>query len=156
MRYIFLTLFSYHLTRRLVPDQRRPDASSECSNGLPGYEGTNENGSACCPLGCTACGGLGCSKVGAAAGFDNTACCINGVLNNQPDCSVSGAAPCRVDSDGELRAPPAKHPHSALFGRTHRLEHVQSEIDGAHPPSASVKRRWRISGLSPIDLSRVL
>ncbi len=39
------------------------------------------------------CGGVGC---GAVPGFTNKACCINGVLNNQADCAVSGAAPCVV------------------------------------------------------------
>ena len=46
------------------------------------------------------CGDVGCAKSGKANGLDNTDCCINGVLNNQPDCSVSGEAPCVV-TDGK-------------------------------------------------------
>ena len=72
----------------------------ECSNGLPGFEGENSAGIACCPLQCTKCGGASCGSVGASAGLDNTDCCVNGVLNNQDLCSVTGAAPCVVDDDG--------------------------------------------------------
>ena len=68
-----------------------------CSNGLVGFEGTNDNGSACCPIGCGQCGGAGCGAVGRDEGLDNTDCCINGVLNNQELCSVTGTAPCVID-----------------------------------------------------------
>lgn len=46
------------------------------------------------------CGDVGCGTSGSANGLGNTACCINGVLNSQPDCSLSGAAPC-VITDGK-------------------------------------------------------
>lgn len=74
--------------------------ASECSNGLEGFEGTNENGSVCCPLGCNQCGGAGCGQSGAGQGYDHTDCCINGVLNSydgQKLCSVIPAAPCIMD-----------------------------------------------------------
>ena len=74
-----------------------------CSNGVVGYEGSNDNGIACCPLECTKCGGTGCGTVGAAAGLDSTACCVNGVLNNQELCSVAGEAPCEVDGGESCR-----------------------------------------------------
>ena len=70
-----------------------------CSNGLTGFEGENENGKACCPVGCTGCGGLGCGRIGAAQGLGNKDCCINGVLNNRDLCSVSSEAPCVVDGE---------------------------------------------------------
>ena len=52
------------------------------------------------------CGGAGCGSSGKANNLDNTDCCINGVLNNQLDCSTSGEAPCVVNDDGESVAPP--------------------------------------------------
>ncbi|CAN0316670.1 unnamed protein product [Hapterophycus canaliculatus] len=66
-------------------------SDSTCSNGLPGYGGINDNGEACCPLDCGFCGGESCG-----AGGRSQECCINGVLNNQDDCSVTNAAPCVV------------------------------------------------------------
>jgi len=66
-------------------------------NDVPGFEGVNDNGIVCCPVECNGCGGAGCGKIGAAAGLDNTACCINGVLQNQPDCPDNGmVAPCVI------------------------------------------------------------
>ena len=72
---------------------------SECSNGFAGFEGENDSGKACCPLGCTKCGGTRCGSVGRDAGLDNTDCCINGVLDNQEMCSVSREAPCVIDGE---------------------------------------------------------
>ncbi|CAM9818929.1 unnamed protein product [Scytosiphon promiscuus] len=77
----------------------------ECIDGIEGYLGENDNGSVCCPTGCTQCGGAGCGTVGAGEDLGNTDCCINGVLNNQEFCSVTNAAPCVVDptcSDGTV------------------------------------------------------
>ena len=74
----------------------------ECSNGIIGFEGTNDNGSACCPLGCTKCGGAGCGKIGAAEDLGNEDCCINGVLKNQDLCSATGTAPCRIEGEGNI------------------------------------------------------
>lgn len=64
-----------------------------CTNGLPGYDGTNSNGSVCCPVRRGGCGGKGCGKFGEAEGFTRHECCINGLLRTKPDCSDS-AAPC--------------------------------------------------------------
>ena len=70
-----------------------------CSNGVPGIEGENGNGKVCCPVGCNGCGGTGCGRIGAAAGLNNKDCCINGVLNNQPDCAdADGTAPCVIET----------------------------------------------------------
>ncbi|CAN0257907.1 unnamed protein product, partial [Hapterophycus canaliculatus] len=69
-----------------------------CSNGLSGVGGSNGNGNACCSLSCGQCGGPQC---GSAPG-GNTECCVNGVLAAQPDCSVSGAAPCIITTDGQF------------------------------------------------------
>jgi len=95
------------LTPRHQPSSNisQVSASAEngtCSSGIPGLEGTNENGTACCPLGCTACGGLECATAGAAAGLGNKSCCINGVLENQPSCSTAGAAPCVIEVGGSV------------------------------------------------------
>lgn len=46
-----------------------------CSKGVVGFEGTNNNGIACCPIGCPKCGGSGCGVVGAALGFGSDECC---------------------------------------------------------------------------------
>ena len=51
------------------------------------------------------CGGLDCNKSGRPT-YSNKDCCINGVLNNKPDCSVSNAAPCIITEDGKLIVPP--------------------------------------------------
>ena len=52
-----------------------------------------------CPIGCTQCGGAGCARAGAAQSLDNTACCINGVLNSGIYCGDGVEAPCVVGSD---------------------------------------------------------
>ncbi|CAM9778115.1 unnamed protein product, partial [Scytosiphon promiscuus] len=62
-----------------------------CVNGIPGIDGSNDVGDVCCPLDCGQCGDDGCGADGRSK-----ECCINGVLNNQPSCSVSGTAPCIV------------------------------------------------------------
>ncbi|CAN0362853.1 unnamed protein product, partial [Scytosiphon promiscuus] len=54
-------------------------------------DGSNDVGDVCCPLDCVQCGDDGCGADGRSK-----ECCINGVLNNQPSCSVSGTAPCIV------------------------------------------------------------
>ncbi|CAN0202138.1 unnamed protein product, partial [Hapterophycus canaliculatus] len=51
----------------------------------------NDDGEACCPLDCGLCGGDGCG-----IGGRNKECCINGVLNNQEDCSDTYSAPCKI------------------------------------------------------------
>lgn len=70
---------------------------TSCSNGFPGIDGTNERGSVCCAAQCGQCGEEGCGSI---EGFDNTNCCVNGVLDNQPPCSEIGSAPCVID-DGD-------------------------------------------------------
>ena len=90
------------LRLRLLHRNTATDPVSHCSNGLPGFEGENENGKACCPLECTKCGGAACYTAGAAAGLDETSCCITSVLNNQELCSVAGEAPCKVDDGASV------------------------------------------------------
>ncbi|CAN0376075.1 unnamed protein product, partial [Hapterophycus canaliculatus] len=53
--------------------------------------GVNDNGEACCPLDCGFCGGDMCG-----AGGRRKECCINGVLNNQDECSDTNPAPCKI------------------------------------------------------------
>ncbi len=48
-----------------------------------------------CPTGCTQCGGAGCGSSG-ELGFDGAACCINGILDSQPECSITRVAPCVI------------------------------------------------------------
>ena len=75
-------------------------AGGKCINGFPGIDGKDMNGvDVCCPLECNQCGGVGCGSNG-ERGFGNKECCINGILNNQQNCSVSGAAPCII-TDGQ-------------------------------------------------------
>lgn len=76
---------------------------TSCSNGFPGIDGTNDRGSVCCAAQCGQCGEEGCGSI---EGFDNTNCCVNGVLDNQPLCSEIGSAPCVIDDGdgGETRA----------------------------------------------------
>ncbi|CAM9959250.1 unnamed protein product [Scytosiphon promiscuus] len=71
-----------------------PEADTCDSLGIVAIEGSNDNGSVCCPEKCMQCGGAGCASSGAASGLDNTDCCINGVLANQGSCADSGEAPC--------------------------------------------------------------
>ena len=68
-----------------------------CTDDVVGIVGKNDNGSACCPVGCGQCGGRGCASAGAAEHLDNTDCCVNGVLHNQELCSHTGSAPCVID-----------------------------------------------------------
>ncbi len=75
------------------------DIGQMCSNGFVGYEGANEHGFACCPIGCTKCGGSECGTIGASLGLDSTACCVNGVLENRELCSIAGTAPCVIDGE---------------------------------------------------------
>jgi len=37
--------------------------------------------------------------------YDNTDCCVNGVLNRKLLCSVEGVAPCTVTGDGKSVSP---------------------------------------------------
>ena len=75
----------------------KPDET--CSNGVVGIDGANEAGQAvCCPLGCGQCGGEGCATSGRKAGLDNTDCCANGIINNQPDCADTPTAPCYIST----------------------------------------------------------
>ncbi|CAM9644958.1 unnamed protein product, partial [Hapterophycus canaliculatus] len=78
---------------------------STCSNGLPGISASNDNGEACCPLSCGLCGGDGCGTDGR-----NRECCINGVLDNQEDCSMTNAAPCEITESQSLRLPQRHSP----------------------------------------------
>ena len=57
------------------------------------------------------CGDVGCGTSGKPT-YDNTDCCINGVLNNQPFCADTTAAPCKFG--GEPVVPPT--PHWPTFG----------------------------------------
>ena len=80
-----------------------------CVNGLAGIDGADDNGElVCCPLGCGACGGIGCGSFPGG----NTQCCANGILNNQQDCSVSGAAPCSITGGGLFSS---RHAHNGAF-----------------------------------------
>jgi len=64
---------------------------------LAGIKGENDNGVVCCPPECGQCGGAGCGK----ADGGNKACCINGVLQNQPHCYVEDAPCVWRNFDGE-------------------------------------------------------
>ena len=46
-------------------------------------------------------GGSGCAKNG-DGGLDNTDCCVTGVIENQGDCSDTGAAPCVITGAFQL------------------------------------------------------
>ena len=46
---------------------------------------------------CGQCGEEGCGSI---PNYDGTNCCINGVLNNRDDCTVTGSAPCVIDAAG--------------------------------------------------------
>lgn len=59
-----------------------------------GIEGSNANGTICCPLACVQCGGTGCSSSGAAAGLNKFQCCISDVLDSAVVCGVDTEAPC--------------------------------------------------------------
>lgn len=76
--------------------EEEEDTGPTCANDLPGYDGSNDNGDVCCPLGCGSCGGPGCVRFGSEEGLDRFSCCINGILGSQLDCSETGEAPCVV------------------------------------------------------------
>ncbi|CAN0477411.1 unnamed protein product, partial [Hapterophycus canaliculatus] len=57
-------------------------ADETCSNGVPGIEGSNDEGSVCCPIECGQCGNDGCHQAGLAVELDNTSCCVTGVIDN--------------------------------------------------------------------------
>ncbi|CAM9405298.1 unnamed protein product, partial [Scytosiphon promiscuus] len=65
-----------------TPAPVTPDGATCAGTDIEGIVGTNDRGSACCPLGCTQCGGQGCGTSGSAEDLKNVDCCINGVLDN--------------------------------------------------------------------------
>lgn len=73
------------------------DDHPTCSNGVVGYEGANEHGVACCPIGCTKCGGSGCRQLATEAGLDKSDCCVGGIIDNHLPCpDADMTAPCVV------------------------------------------------------------
>ncbi len=97
---------------------------------IEGILGENDEGVVCCPLECGQCGGPGCGK----AGDGNKACCVNGVLQNQPHCMVEGAAPCVFDRfSGErllwIIGYIIQHPFQMLLARFSR----ELSVSGAKP-----------------------
>ncbi|CAM9578133.1 unnamed protein product, partial [Ectocarpus sp. 12 AP-2014] len=70
-----------------------PTAPTEptCSTGIPGIE--SSDGMVCCPVGCTMCGGSGCSTVG-MPDYGAESCCSSDVLSTGASCSETEEAPC--------------------------------------------------------------
>lgn len=82
---------------RFVVVSCQPDApglDSVCSNGLAGIEAHE----VCCELSCGLCGGVGCGNV---PGLSGDQCCVSIIEETGDLCSMTGAAPCRVDPPGE-------------------------------------------------------
>lgn len=71
-----------------------PALDSVCSNGLVGIEADE----VCCELSCGVCGGVGCGNV---PGLTGDQCCVATIEATGDLCSMTGAAPCRVDPPGE-------------------------------------------------------
>ena len=79
----------------LVPAQPAdPALGTVCSNGLSGVEADE----ICCALSCGLCGGVGCGSV---PGLTGDQCCITTIEASGELCSITGAAPCRVDPPSE-------------------------------------------------------
>ncbi|CAM9267001.1 unnamed protein product [Ascophyllum nodosum] len=81
-----------------------PVVSSECSNGLPGYQDRD----VCCLLACGQCGGPGCGTIPGTGGSSN--CCSTtireeGVICGQPPCIIDSFTPAPAVVGGGTRAP---------------------------------------------------
>lgn len=70
----------------LITDRTCPSAG-----GIEGIE--SDNGKTCCLTSCGQCGGRGCSDSG-----DASDCCESIIQKYGEACSVSGTAPCYIDS----------------------------------------------------------
>ncbi|CAM9604115.1 unnamed protein product, partial [Ectocarpus sp. 12 AP-2014] len=77
-----------------MPVMAPTDEVVVCSTGIRGIE--SSDGAVCCPLGCTQCGGEGCSTVGLPE-YGAESCCGSDVLSAGVSCSVSEEAPCALD-----------------------------------------------------------
>ncbi|CAB1100464.1 unnamed protein product [Ectocarpus sp. CCAP 1310/34] len=77
-----------------MPVMAPTDEVVVCSTGIRGIE--SSDGAVCCPLGCTQCGGEGCSTVGLPE-YGAESCCQSDVLSAGVSCSVSEEAPCVLD-----------------------------------------------------------
>lgn len=95
--FCYHALSTYSLVYNTVRTLRAESICIYEGVGFSGIEGSNDNGSVCCPVGCGQCGGPGCYSSGVAFGLTNTACCINGVLNSADRCSDTNQAPCIID-----------------------------------------------------------
>ncbi|CAN0234513.1 unnamed protein product, partial [Ectocarpus sp. 13 AM-2016] len=82
-----------------------PTAPTEptCSTGIPGIESSDSM--VCCPVGCTMCGGSGCSTVG-MPDYGAESCCSSDVLSTGAWCSEKEEAPCvLVDAPAPTPSP---------------------------------------------------
>ncbi|CAM9871033.1 unnamed protein product [Scytosiphon promiscuus] len=75
-----------------------PEDALTCSNGVTGIEGSNDDGTVCCPVECGQCGTSECHQAGLAVDLDNTHCCVTGVLVTKGLCSESETAPCIIET----------------------------------------------------------
>eukprot|EP00904_Undaria_pinnatifida_P003197 jgi/Undpi1/12879/HiC_scaffold_7.g02546.m2 len=66
-----------------------------CSNGLVGME--NDGGTVCCDIHCDQCGGPGCGNP-TLSFVSADDCCASNILTQDEPCSVTGSAPCVLDT----------------------------------------------------------
>ncbi|CAN0468937.1 unnamed protein product, partial [Hapterophycus canaliculatus] len=55
----------------------------------------SSNGEACCPVGCTLCGGSGCSTAG-LPGYGSESCCTTDIVSEGEACNATQEAPCFI------------------------------------------------------------
>ncbi|CAN0130605.1 unnamed protein product [Pylaiella littoralis] len=68
-------------------------AAQTCSDGVT--KGVDGNGVVCCAVGCTQCGGSGCTTAGSAANLDASACCGGAITASDVYCGNGKMeAPC--------------------------------------------------------------
>ncbi|CAM9883744.1 unnamed protein product [Pylaiella littoralis] len=83
------------------PGARSLQDEPTCRNGMIGWGSSGGSGDFCCPVGCGACGGPGCTEFGKDSGFDMNDCCTGPIFESEVICSDETEPPCMITDDDE-------------------------------------------------------